>query len=174
MNYRKNKPKIIIMSGFPGSGKSTFIKNNYNDYNIINQDELGSKSKCIELVYKLLNKDKSIIIDRTNITRKQRKIWIDIAKEFKLEPPILIFMDLDPKICYYRICKRENHPVLTKNISLSRKWTIINKFIKYLEFPSLTEGFKSVSIVDVINLDDRNNNTTSSQSPPENTKNSSD
>lgn len=173
MNYRKNKPKIIIMSGFPGSGKSTFIKNNYSDYNIINQDELGSKAKCIELAYNFLNKDKSIVVDRTNITRKQRKIWIDISKEYKLEPPILIFMDLDPKICYHRICKRENHPVLSKNISLSRKWKIINKFIKYLEYPSLTEGFKLVSIVDVINLNYSDNNSITSQSPDKDTKNSS-
>lgn len=172
MNYRKNKPKIIIMMGFPGSGKSTFVKSNYPDYIIINQDELGSKEKCIDLAYKLLKRDKSIVIDRTNITRKQRKIWLDIAKEFKLESPLLIFMDLDPKICYYRICSRLDHPVISKHMSLERKKIIIDKFVKYLELPSLNEGFKSVSIVDVINLDCTCNPSTSSQ-PTQNDTNSS-
>jgi bifunctional polynucleotide phosphatase/kinase len=171
MNYKKNRPKIIIMMGFPGSGKSTYIKNNYKDIEVINQDELGSKQKCIERAYKLLRKDKSIIIDRTNITRNQRKIWIDLAKEFKLEAPTLIFMDLDPKICYYRICSRLDHPIITKFMSLERKQIIIDKFIKYLELPELNEGFKSVSIIDVINS--INIHTNSSPSSLEDGKDSS-
>lgn len=165
MNYRKNKPKIIIMSGFPGSGKTTYVKNNYPNHQIINQDVLGSKQKCIELAYKLLRRDKSIVIDRTNITRKQRKIWIELAKEFKLEPPILIYMDLEAKLCYNRICKRKDHPVISEHMPLSRKWSIISKFIKFVELPELSEGFKSVSYIDVVNynLNDTSSSTSSSK-----------
>lgn len=153
MIFYKPKPKIIVMCGIPGSGKSTYASLAYPEYIQINQDELKTKEKCIEKAHDLLTQNKSIVIDRTNVTKDQRKIWIDIAKEYKIEPPKLIFLQADPLLCYYRICKREGHPTITNNMTLEKKRSIINKFASNLEIPDITEGFHSVSTINSLDLD---------------------
>lgn len=77
-----NNNEIIIMVGYPGSGKSTiakFLQDTYN-YHIINQDTLKSKSKCVKECIDFIKNKKSIIIDSTNPSKEKRKQWIDIAK----------------------------------------------------------------------------------------------
>ena len=77
---RKRK-EIIIMYGYPASGKSCisyYITKNYN-YVVINQDTLKTKSKCKKVCIEYMQKNKNIIIDATNKDIAIRKEWIDIA-----------------------------------------------------------------------------------------------
>lgn len=77
----KNK-EIIIMNGYPGSGKSvvsSYIKDKYG-YEIINQDTLKTKAKCKKEAEKLIKMNKCIIIDATNPSKETRKEWIDLSK----------------------------------------------------------------------------------------------
>jgi bifunctional polynucleotide phosphatase/kinase len=74
--------EMIIMVGFPGSGKSYIsneIKNKFG-YEIINQDTLKTKAKCIKEAEKQMKNKKCIIIDSTNPGKEKRKEWIDLAK----------------------------------------------------------------------------------------------
>ena len=71
--------EMVILVGFPGCGKSTFVKNYFPKYYSINQDTLKTKSKCIKICKEKV-KTNSIIIDNTNASSDYRKIFIDIAK----------------------------------------------------------------------------------------------
>ena len=78
-----NGKEIIIMIGYPASGKSTISKkiNEFYNYEIINQDTLKTKAKCHKMVKELIIKGKSLIVDNTNPTIETRKFYIDIARE---------------------------------------------------------------------------------------------
>lgn len=79
--FNKKENEIVIMVGFPGSGKSYIasqIAQKYN-YIVINQDKLKTLTKCSIELKKSINDNKSIIIDATNPSKKSRKYWIDKA-----------------------------------------------------------------------------------------------
>jgi bifunctional polynucleotide phosphatase/kinase len=91
MEYR-NFPKIkipkhrevIVMVGFPGSGKSTFIHTQLvpKNYYIVDGDILKTPDKMLKDADNHLNQ--SIVFDATNGTKERRKIYIDFAKEHNL------------------------------------------------------------------------------------------
>ena len=100
--------ELIILVGFPGSGKSTYYEKYLEPcgYGIIssfvapdssgsaskqallgpaekiNQDTLKTKKKCLNELEKLLKSGKNIVIDNQNYTREIRGIYITIAKKY--------------------------------------------------------------------------------------------
>lgn len=81
-----DSPEMIIMTGYQGSGKSSYsnhIVTNYN-YKIINRDTLGTIAKCEKKTKKYLIKNKSVIIDNTNPSSKSRANFIKIAKSLNI------------------------------------------------------------------------------------------
>ena len=104
LNYMKNKNKkednvnlilnkdkkyLIVMIGLPASGKSFLsnkIKNDYEDFNfeIVNKDLLKTKKKNNNLFEELVNKNRNIIIDNTNLVRKDRDYYINYLKKNNL------------------------------------------------------------------------------------------
>jgi len=81
-----NLPEIIIMTGYQGSGKSSYSKyiKKINNYKIINRDTLGTIAKCEKKTIKYLKKHKSVIIDNTNPSSKSRANFIKIAKSLNI------------------------------------------------------------------------------------------
>ena len=84
----KNKdPFVILLVGLPGSGKSTFAqaleKAAPHKYVRINQDALGNRKKCENLMRKTLRRNKCPIIDRCNFDQTQRDHFWKIAIEEK-------------------------------------------------------------------------------------------
>lgn len=95
------QPHIILTVGLPCSGKSTYVKQHYPDHTIISSDlfieaeadRLGKtynevfseKTKEAEKWFNetfdyCLSKKQDIIIDRTNLSQKTRRKYIDKAK----------------------------------------------------------------------------------------------
>lgn len=74
--------EIIVLTGIPGSGKSTFYKKHFNDnYVRVNLDTLKTRKKEDALIKECIENNKSFVVDNTNVTIEQRKKYIDIAKE---------------------------------------------------------------------------------------------
>lgn len=138
--------KVVILCGLPGSGKSTF-RNKYPGYEYINQDELGNRRKCIGIFKTYLKANKNVIIDRTNINKMQRKIWIDLAKEFGVKEINCVFLKVDPEECIKRIHERKNHPTIKELESLDKKKEIVYNFVKSFEMPEIEEGFDKILII---------------------------
>jgi bifunctional polynucleotide phosphatase/kinase len=134
--YVNNNKELIIMVGYAGSGKS-YISNQINtkyNYIIINQDTLKTKPKCIKMTKELLNQSKSIIIDRTNPSKEDRKIWIDLGKKYNYKIKIIELMtsrELSKHNNYYRN--------LTQNKNIVPEISYRIYCSKY-EIPSIDEG----------------------------------
>lgn len=84
--------EIILLVGFPGSGKSFFSQEylKKEGYEVINRDTLNSAQKCVAAIDAAIEGKKSCVIDNTNPDPASRKRFIDEAKKHKV--PIRCFL----------------------------------------------------------------------------------
>jgi bifunctional polynucleotide phosphatase/kinase len=88
----KTTQEVILMMGYPGSGKSTITKIFEEDkhYEVIHGDDYKSnKSKMKKKMKEIISSGKSPVIDATNPSKKARAIFIDIAKENDLDVRVI-------------------------------------------------------------------------------------
>jgi histidinol-phosphate phosphatase family protein len=82
-------PKIIILIGFQASTKSTVTKeilSNVSNAVVLSRDtEGGTTESLVPKAEKLLQDGKVVILDNTNLTKKTRKLFIDLAKKMKVK-----------------------------------------------------------------------------------------
>jgi bifunctional polynucleotide phosphatase/kinase len=76
-------PEMILMVGFPGSGKSSFYRNILapHGYVHVNRDTLKTIDKCAAAAEAALKAGKSVCVDNTNPSADDRKKFIDIARK---------------------------------------------------------------------------------------------
>jgi predicted kinase len=141
---------ITILVGMPGAGKSTYAQTVPGE--IINQDKLGDRKICIKRAKELLSEGKDVIIDRTNISRKQRAIWTNLAKEFKVEQIQVVELRISPELAIERVKNRKDHPTIKEDTSLEKIQEIVRRFVNEYEAPHMDEGFTSYTIIHVDNL----------------------
>lgn len=133
--------EMIVLVGPPSSTKSTFSSlEQFSDYAVISQDDLGSKLKAISAAKKAIQEGKSVIIDRMNEQIINRGEFIKLAKDLKITSRIMWF-DYPADLCKHMNAYRE----ITTG---KRVPTIVyNKYYgtKGLETPTVDEGVVSVS-----------------------------
>lgn len=83
---------MVIFSGAPGAGKSTFWHNYMPQYERINRDTLKTKEKCYKVAEEFINKGKSVIIDNTNPKKEDRKYFLDLAKKHNYKARCFFFL----------------------------------------------------------------------------------
>lgn len=87
---KQNDKEIVILVGYPASGKSYIAKKYHKlNYVIINQDTLKTKTKCIKIFNNALSNQSSIIIDNLNPDYETRKFWIQCAKKHNYKTKII-------------------------------------------------------------------------------------
>lgn len=88
-----DEQEIILLVGFPGSGKS-FFAHEYlkpEGYEIVNRDTLNSAQKCIAAIDGVVQRKNSCVIDNTNPDPVSRKRFIDEANKHKLSIRCFLF-----------------------------------------------------------------------------------
>ena len=80
----ENKQEIIIMVGYPGSGKTTLAKQVFSNYKIISGDKYKNSAKMIAIARKFLDSGFSVVFDATNPSIEKRAQYIHLANEYKL------------------------------------------------------------------------------------------
>mmetsp|Transcript_3220 Transcript_3220/g.8114 ORF Transcript_3220/g.8114 Transcript_3220/m.8114 type:complete len:255 (+) Transcript_3220:87-851(+) len=140
---------MLLLVGYPGSGKSTFSQKLQEmlpaHYARINQDELKNRKQCIAACRSILD-DPAIspIVDRCNISRQQRKYFVDLVE--KSYPGVsvdCIWFQVDKKNCQRRCHKRRNHPTLHP----SQVASVLGAMEKEYEPPTVSEGFRYCHVI---------------------------
>ena len=101
------KKQCIILVGIPGSGKSTFFKQNFEDTHVrINLDMIGNRNKERALLIACLVGEISFVVDNTNIKEESRRKYLKLAKEFGFETIIYSFK-INKEECLERNSRRK-------------------------------------------------------------------
>ncbi|THW08064.1 hypothetical protein D6D25_07971, partial [Aureobasidium pullulans] len=135
-------PSIIVCCGVPGSGKSTFASHlTILGYTVISQDELGSRTACLNALSNAMNSGRKILIDRCNPYVEDREQWLAHA----LHPTnaLCVWFDVDSELCVRRADARTNHPT----IAPGRAKKIVHSFTKTFVKPSKKEKFACIARV---------------------------
>lgn len=137
----KNKKILVLMCGFPASGKSYYSTKYLKDFSYINQDTLKTANKCLKECTKNMSKGLNIVIDNTNTTLESRAKYIDLANKHN----------------YYVVCLRmtTSHDLAMHNNyfrgHLTGKYIssiVYNMFKKKFIEPSCDEGINEIIKID--------------------------
>jgi len=130
--------RVLMLVGLPGSGKSTLAARLWDlGWRTVNQDTLGDRRACVASARKALSAGKRVVIDRCNISRLQRRVWLGIADELEVCAGC-IWLDVDQTECGQRVLQRFGHPTLPAE---SSSLGVISAFQDRLEAPVEAEGF---------------------------------
>jgi atypical dual specificity phosphatase len=161
----QNSPgRILLLVGYPGSGKTTlaeclcrvqpwkFVR--------VNQDELGSRQKCLKRVQRILLQHVNPqpqqeqhqlgycpIIDQCNLSQDQRGYFTQLAQSQR--PPVavdvVVLQMADMETCIRRAQARTNHPTLTNPRAIPG---IVRHMQRDYQVPNAEqEGLRSVTFV---------------------------
>ena len=127
--------QIIIMMGYPGSGKSTIAKNicKIHDFICIEGDVYKTSTKMIKASLEYIKQEKSIVFDATNSSSKKRKEYVELGKKYNYKI-VCIHVNTPLDIAYKRN-KLRNYEKYVPKIAYS-------VYSKNFEQPNENEGFR--------------------------------
>lgn len=130
-----DEKQIIIMMGYPGSGKSTIAKNicKNESFVYIEGDLYKTSTKMIKASLEHITQNKSIIFDATNSSSKKRQEYIELGKKYNYK--IICIHVSTPLEVAYKQNKLRNYEKYVPKIAYS-------VYKKNYEEPSEIEGFK--------------------------------
>jgi bifunctional polynucleotide phosphatase/kinase len=150
--YKIGEKEMIILVGPPASGKSSiskklvkeYYKNNYSFIDIVNQDELKTVKKCIDKTKNILNKNGSIIIDKTNPKKEDREIYIKLAKQYNYKVTCIDIVGEKGCLAADTILLHNNYYRSIKNNISMIPHVVYNIYFKNYKKPKLEEGFDKI------------------------------
>jgi protein phosphatase len=154
---------LVILIGASGSGKSTFARNYFQQFEVISSDfcrglvsddenNQASSKDAFELLHYIVAKrlatGKLTVIDATNVQPEDRKEYIKLAREYHCLP-VAIALNLPEEICHQRNAQRSDRQFGSHVIR--RHTQALRRSLRGLE----REGFRYVHVLN--SLEDINN-----------------
>ncbi|WP_018612413.1 AAA family ATPase [Segetibacter koreensis] len=135
--------EAIIFCGIQASGKTTFYKENFFKTHVrISLDLLNTRRKEAIFLETCLQTQQRFVIDNTNITKKERLVYINKAKQYKFTI----------KGFYFETTVGE---AITRNKNRTGKEIVppagIGGTYKKLQIPSYEEGYDELFKVKIVN-----------------------
>ena len=131
--------EVVILIGIPASGKSTFYKTNFFPRHLyISLDQLHSRSAELELFQFALRRERSCVIDNTNVTRMRRATYIQLAKSAGFKVIGYCFW-MDKDTARVRNAQRDGRARVPD--------VAIRAMYAQLEYPTPNEGFDELYFV---------------------------
>lgn len=134
---------LFLFVGLPGAGKSwtarALLARNPTGWCRVSQDEAGSRATCENEVGRFGGKG-SLILDRCNTSRDDRKQWLALAAHWS-KAPICVSFEYDRELCASRAQSRADHPTLPPG---NRVRSAIEQMHNTYVQPSLKEGFSAI------------------------------
>jgi predicted kinase len=122
--------EYVLMIGVALSGKTTYVKANFDHEEIRLYYFDNNRKKEMNYIEQCLKQGKSIVVDDTNLTKDIRKMHIDMAKKYNAKM-IGVFMNTSIGLLHQRRMRRnEQFPLVA-----------INRQLKELETPTKDDGF---------------------------------
>jgi len=130
-----DEKQIIIMMGYPGSGKSTISKNICKNENFVHieGDIYKTSKKMIKASLEHIAQNKSVIFDATHSSSKKRQEYIELGKKYNYKI-VCIHVSTSLEVAYKRN-KLRNYEKSVPKIAYS-------VYKKHYEEPNETEGFE--------------------------------
>ncbi|KAF9429857.1 Dual specificity protein phosphatase 23 [Podila epigama] len=154
-------PRLIILTGLPGSGKShlvTSLLQEFPDHFVrISQDELGSRSVCERLLAQSMRHQQqslairgptkalpmTIFVDRCNPTASERKEWYEVA--FQPDNTVLVWFSMSADKCIERASAREGHPTVSTEMAPK----VVKSFAASFEAPQFAKESWCSTLVEI-------------------------
>ena len=138
--YNESSPEIIIMVGYPGSGKSTIANYicNSDNYVSINSDDYKTTPKMLKKAKDYLLNKSSIIFDATNSSIKKRNEYITFAKKNNYYNIKCIHVSTPLSLSFKRNRLRKEEKQVPK--------IAYSVYTKHYQEPSSDEGFQLIKI----------------------------
>lgn len=138
--YNESNPEIIIMVGYPGSGKSTIANYicNSDNYVSINSDDYKTTPKMLKKAKDYLLNKSSIIFDATNSSIKKRNEYITFAKKNNYYNIKCIHVSTPLSVSFKRNRLRKEEKQVPK--------IAYSVYTKHYQEPSSDEGFQLIKI----------------------------
>jgi bifunctional polynucleotide phosphatase/kinase len=127
--------QVIIMVGYPGSGKSTVAKSICEDerFVLVQGDVHKTSPKMIKAAQPCVKEGKSVVFDATNSSSKKRSEYIEFAKKHNLKV-VCIHLATSLEVSYSRNKLREPEQQVPK-----LAYSVYNK---HYNEPSEEEGYE--------------------------------
>ncbi|MBN1345747.1 MAG: AAA family ATPase [Phycisphaerae bacterium] len=123
---------LVVLSGIPGSGKSTFARRRFGPTEIISSDgcraaicdqvhNQAASRDAFELMHDIIARrmkfDRFSVADATHLTPESRKGLLKLCQRFNY-PAYLIVLDVPPEVCKERDAHRRDRRVGSEVIDL--------------------------------------------------------
>lgn len=151
--------EIVLVMGYPASGKSTWAAQNFASHHRINRDLLGDKTldDLVPLAAKALDGGARVVMDNTYPTRESRAAVLALARERGV-PVRCVWVDTSIEDAQYNaverlVRKHGRFPTPDEIKKASKKDpntfgpTVLFRHRKLFEEPTVAEGFASVERV---------------------------
>ena len=91
---------------------------------------------------KVLAHEKCVVVDRCNVHRKERRIWINIARKAQHTNIQSLYLNTAIQVCKQRVAERRNHPTLQGPEGMK----VVDQFLRGFSKPEKFEGFNVVYV----------------------------